>query len=99
MVLVDPQHRRRGIATRLMETALAYLDEKVAVIKLDATAEGNPVYEKFGFKTESLVERWRGNVKSRSIEREDAAINLDALLALDQARVQRRPLAVDQLVD
>ena len=84
MVLVDPQHRRRGIATRLMETALAYLDGKVAVTKLDATSEGNPVYEKFGFKRESTVERWRGSVKSRSIWREDTAIDLNALLALDR---------------
>jgi GNAT superfamily N-acetyltransferase len=84
MVLVDPQHRRRGIATRLIETALAYLDGKVAVVKLDATAEGEPVYEKFGFKTESLVERWRGTVKTRSLERQDAAIDLQKLLALDR---------------
>ena len=84
MVLVDPQDRRRGIATRLMETALTYLEGKVAVIKLDATAEGRPVYEKFGFKAESLVERWGGNVESQSIEREDAAVNLEELLALDR---------------
>ena len=84
MVLVDPQHRRRGIATRLMETALSYLDGKVAVIKLDATAEGRSVYEKFGFKTESLVERWLASIKSRSTKREDAAIDLEALLALDR---------------
>ena len=84
MVLVDPQYRRRGIATRLMETALAYLDGKVAVIKLDATAEGSPVYEKFGFKAESLVERWRGAVESRSVGRDDMAVNLEELLALDR---------------
>jgi len=84
MVLVDPQHRRRGIASRLIETALAYLEKKVTVIKLDATAEGSPVYEKFGFKMESLVERWRGNVPSRSIEPEATAINRDAILALDR---------------
>ena len=84
MVIVDPRQRRRGIATRLLETALAYLDSKVAVIKLDATAEGSPVYEKFGFKTESLVERWRGSIESRSLEREDTAIDLNALLALDR---------------
>jgi GNAT superfamily N-acetyltransferase len=84
MVLVDPQHRRRGIATRLMETALSYLDGKVAVIKLDATAEGRPVYEKFGFKTESLVERWRASIKWRPTKREDAAIDLEALFALDR---------------
>ncbi|HEX3250877.1 MAG TPA: GNAT family N-acetyltransferase [Pyrinomonadaceae bacterium] len=84
MVLVDPQHRRRGIASRLVETALAYLDRKVAVIKLDATADGSPVYEKFGFKTESVIERWGGTVTARSSEREDRAINLDALLTLDR---------------
>ena len=84
MVLVDPQHRRRRIATRLMETALAYLEGKVAVMKLDATAEGRPVYEKFGFKTESLVERWRGTVKTQPVDRADAAIDREALIALDQ---------------
>jgi ribosomal protein S18 acetylase RimI-like enzyme len=84
MVLVDPRHRRRGIATKLMETALAYLNGKVAVVKLDATAEGSAVYEKFGFKKESLSERWLGSGKSRSIEREDTVINLEELLALDR---------------
>jgi GNAT superfamily N-acetyltransferase len=84
MVLVDPQHRRRGIATRLVETALSYLDGKAGVVKLDATADGSPVYEKFGFKTESVVERWRGNVTARSGDWESSPINLDALLALDR---------------
>jgi GNAT superfamily N-acetyltransferase len=84
MVLVDPQHRRRGIASRLVEKALAYLERKVGVIKLDATADGSPVYEKFGFKTESVVERWRGTVTARSSERDDRPINLDSLLALDR---------------
>ena len=50
MVLVDPQQRRQGIATRLMNVALDYLKDKVATVKLDATAEGKPVYEKFGFR-------------------------------------------------
>ena len=100
MVLVDPQHRRRGVATRLVETALAYLDGKVAVIKLDATAEGSPVYQKFGFKTESLVERWRGSVKSRSIEREETAIDLNALLALDtRAFGADRSTLIKSLID
>ena len=84
MVLVDPQYRRRGIATQLMETALAYLDGRVAAVKLDATADGRPVYEKFGFETESLIERWRGTVTTRSVAREHKAINRDALLALDR---------------
>jgi len=100
MVLVDPLHRRRGIATRLIETALAYLDGKVAVIKLDATGDGSPVYEKFGFKTESMVERWRGTVESRSIEREDAAIDLNALLALDKRAFSAdRSRLINYLID
>ena len=37
MVLVDPQERRQGIATRLMHVAIDYLKDKVATVKLDAT--------------------------------------------------------------
>jgi GNAT superfamily N-acetyltransferase len=84
MVLVDPQYRRRGIATQLMETALAYLQGKVVTVKLDATADGRPVYEKFGFHAESVIERWRGSVTTRAVAREITPINRDALLALDQ---------------
>lgn len=63
MVLVDPGWRRRGVATRLMRTALDYLKERVAAVKLDATPEGQPVYERFGFRVESLVERWMGTAR------------------------------------
>jgi GNAT superfamily N-acetyltransferase len=76
MVLVDPQNRRQGIATRLMETALDYLKGKVATVKLDATAQGKPVYERFGFEVESLVERWAGNIKSRNDIRPTGPISL-----------------------
>jgi GNAT superfamily N-acetyltransferase len=64
MVLVDPQYRRRGVATRLMETALDYLEKRVATVKLDATPDGRPVYERFGFQVESLVERWVGTARA-----------------------------------
>ena len=64
MVLVDPQHRREGIATKLMSVALKYLNNKVETIKLDATALGQPVYETFGFTVESQVERWAGTANS-----------------------------------
>ena len=59
MVLVDPEFRRRGIASRLMRAALAYLDgEGVRAVKLDATPDGRHVYEGFGFEAELLIERW-----------------------------------------
>ena len=61
MVLVDPEFRRLGIATRLMRVALDRLVEAgVATVKLDATTDGRPVYEKLGFEVESLIERWEG---------------------------------------
>jgi len=82
MVLVDPQNRRLGIATRLMETALDYLRGKVATVKLDATAQGKPVYERFGFEEESLVERWVGTLKGSSIIPNYGILNRDTLYEL-----------------
>lgn len=61
MVLVDPRYRRRGIASRLMKKALDYLCAAgVATVKLDATPEGQTVYEALGFQSERLIERWAG---------------------------------------
>jgi GNAT superfamily N-acetyltransferase len=59
MVLTRPEYRRRGFARRLMESALKRADKlKIESIKLDATPQGQPLYEKLGFKTEQIVERW-----------------------------------------
>src|SRR5882672_9524967 len=50
MVLVDPLYRGRGIGTALLEGAIQYLDERgVPTLKLDATPQGKPLYEKLGF--------------------------------------------------
>ena len=85
MVLVDPEHRRQGIAAKLMSVALDYLNGKVGTVKLDATALGQPVYERFGFQVESLVERWsgQGNSRGQSSHHIDPD-SLTELLALDQ---------------
>jgi GNAT superfamily N-acetyltransferase len=59
MVVTDPAHRRRGLARRLLEHALQYLDERgVGCVKLDATAMGRGLYEQLGFREECVVERW-----------------------------------------
>ena len=59
MVLVDPEFRSRGIGTALLERAVQYLDDvKIATIKLDATPQGKPLYEKLGFVSEYEIERW-----------------------------------------
>jgi predicted GNAT family N-acyltransferase len=59
MVLTRPEYRRRGLAKRLMKAALDRTsDLKIESIKLDATADGQPLYEKLGFKSEQVIERW-----------------------------------------
>ena len=84
MVLVDPQHRRQGIAAKLMRVALEYLEGKVGAVKLDATALGQPVYERFGFQAESLVERWSRAWNSRGRDSNDRTDFLSELMALDR---------------
>jgi ribosomal protein S18 acetylase RimI-like enzyme len=59
MVLTRPEYRRLGFAKRLMETALRRASEsRIETIKLDATSDGQPLYERLGFKTEQVIERW-----------------------------------------
>jgi len=60
MVLVDPEFRGRGIGTRLLEKAIEHLDAGgIRTMKLDATPQGRPIYEKLGFESEYEIERWR----------------------------------------
>ncbi len=59
MVLVDPEYRNQGIGTRLLEKAIEHLDaRRVPTVKLDATPQGKPIYEKLGFVPEYEIERW-----------------------------------------
>lgn len=60
MMLVHPDHRRRGIGTRLMQAALDYLKARgIACIRLDATPAGRPVYEKLRFVAEWTLTRYQ----------------------------------------
>jgi hypothetical protein len=79
---VDPASRRQGIARKLMETALSYLNGKVECVKLDATPEGRPVYEKFGFQVESLIERWSGPAKPKLLVPRKQKVSGDFNLSL-----------------
>ena len=59
MVLVHPDYRRRGIGTALLKHAIDCLRARgIAPIKLDATPEGQPVYEALGFRPEWTIQRW-----------------------------------------
>jgi len=59
MVLVDSDHRNRGIGTQLLNRTIEYLDHsKEPTMKLDATPQGQPLYAKLGFVREFELERW-----------------------------------------
>jgi GNAT superfamily N-acetyltransferase len=61
MVLVDENHRRKGIGTHLLRHALDHLDSRqVSTIRLDATESGRPVYETLGFIPEYDLARYQG---------------------------------------
>lgn len=57
MVLVTESHRRRGLATRLMESAMAALAQQGLVSILDATPAGREVYRLLGFEDTWGIER------------------------------------------
>jgi GNAT superfamily N-acetyltransferase len=60
MVLVDPVARSQGVGTKLLEKTIEYLDGcGVPSMKLDATPQGKPLYEKLGFVSEYEIERWQ----------------------------------------
>ena len=59
MVLTRPEHRRKGLARRLMEDAIAHAErDGIRTLKLDATEEGRPLYQSLGFVVEGEIERW-----------------------------------------
>lgn len=59
MVLTDPAYRRQGLARKLFEECLKRADRMgIETLKLDATDQGQPLYEKFGFRCEQDIERW-----------------------------------------
>jgi GNAT superfamily N-acetyltransferase len=60
MVLVHPEHRRRGIGSALLNHCIAWLQARqVRCIKLDATPAGQPVYDRLGFRSEWTLARWQ----------------------------------------
>ncbi|MGC2770035.1 MAG: GNAT family N-acetyltransferase [Candidatus Acidiferrum sp.] len=59
MVLVDPERRKQGIGTQLLNKTIEYLDQcHISTMKLDATPQGKPLYAKLGFVSEYEIERW-----------------------------------------
>lgn len=99
MVLVDPQHRRLGLGTRLLQQALEALSA-CATVALDATPAGKPVYERLGFTDMltlvRLIRRQGPRIESDpdATVRPMSATDLAAVAALDRATIgsERMPL-------
>lgn len=87
MVLVHPDFRRRGVGTALLEHAIHHLREVrgVRCVKLDATPEGQPLYEKLGFRAEWGLRRWRSESRPDGQAATPAPVALSgASLAFDR---------------
>lgn len=90
MVLVDPAHRHRGWASRLVDCCVAALRRSDRVPVLDATPAGAEVYRRSGFVAGFGFERWQGEVEPRHAS-EAGGVNLGdatalaALVALDRS--------------
>ena len=56
MMLVDPQERRTGIGSQLMEAALEAVRDE-SCVRLDATPLGQPLYRRYGFIPEYELAR------------------------------------------
>lgn len=85
MVLVHPNFRRRGLGNALLDHCISYLrdDKEIRCVKLDATPEGQPLYEKLGFKAEWSLKRWVGNGGGQTENCPQDALS-DTSLKLDQ---------------
>ena len=81
MVLTHPEFRGRGFARRLLEHVLQRADAAgIRTLKLDATDQGKPLYEKYRFRSEQAVERWGG--ECAEVEAAGSA-DLEAMSVLD----------------
>jgi ribosomal protein S18 acetylase RimI-like enzyme len=59
MVLTNGAYRRRGFARALLLHAIDRADQLgIESLKLDATDQGQSLYESLGFRVEQQVERW-----------------------------------------
>ena len=66
MMLVHPDHRRKGIGTALMRQALDHLQSvRVVCIGLDATPAGLPLYASLGFVPEWTLTRWQRALRTK----------------------------------
>lgn len=98
MLLVEKAHRGAGIGRGLLIRALEYLEARgVRSVRLDATAQGRPLYETLGFRVDFRLGRYGGVVDPAGIDgetRPGRPADLAQIAALDRVATgtDRRPL-------
>ena len=86
MVLVDPAHRHRGIASQLVDACVASLLAAGRTPVLDATPAGAAVYAKIGFVAGFAFARWEGE-GAVTIAAGDAQDGVAAVTSLDETLI------------
>lgn len=94
MVLTSKSHRGRGFARCLLTQVLRQADQmQIETVKLDATDQGRPLYEKMGFRFEQAVERWSRPASNNSL---GTMLPVDAPAAKNWLMADRRSFGADR---
>ena len=89
MVLVAPDYRRQGIATRLMAEVVERQEAAGRVPGLDATPDGREVYSRIGFRDHYRLGRYRAESVSSPAVPESDGVTVHRLAAADLEAVSR----------
>jgi GNAT superfamily N-acetyltransferase len=95
MVLVASEFRRRGLATRLVDRAIAAIRGAGRVPMLDATPDGRAVYATMGFRDLEGIGRWRSSGAAPG-RREAAALSMTDQLADQGSRADADAFGSDR---
>jgi GNAT superfamily N-acetyltransferase len=86
MVLTRHDYQHRGLASRLVTHLLELAGALgIETVKLDATDQGQPIYERLGFVAERGIERWTWNGARAASAFAAANVPLASLEELDRA--------------
>jgi GNAT superfamily N-acetyltransferase len=95
MVLVDPETRGHGVGTQLLQEAMSIL-RGIPSIRLDATPQGLPVYQRLGFKDEyELCRMQRAEAVASGIP--NGAVATASSSLFQSAGIAVRPMRAEDL--
>ena len=85
MVLTHRDYQHRGLASSLVAHTLEQAGTLgIETVKLDATDQGQPIYEKLGFIAERRIERWAWDGSCTASADAGPSVPLDSLAGLDR---------------